>query len=270
MAPALLSLSLLAGFVTETVDYGPDPKQKVDVVRRDPGSDDAKGLPVVVFLHGGVWQLGDRAQYRHVGLAFASRGFVAVTASYRLAPTHRWPAQIDDAAAIVALVKQRAASWGGDPQRIFLVGHSAGGQLAMLLLYDDAWLAKHKLSAKDLAGVVALSGVFDLRSPLDEGQADGGFARFIGPVFGADVKTLRAASPIDVAKKTGTPLLFITSTEDYAAMRLQTEQMSRALSLLGERAPVVVVDGVDHMGLVSGIGRPGDQVTEEITRFLRR
>ena len=266
MAPALLSLSLLAGFVVEQVSYGPDAKQVVDVTRRD----EAKAQPVVIFLHGGVWQLGDRTQYRHIGLAFARQGFVTVTASYRLAPKHRWPAQIEDAAAVVALVKEKAASWGGDPQKIFLVGHSAGGQLAMLLLYDDKHLAKHKLAPTDIKGVVAVSAVFDLRAPLDEDQADGGFARFIGPVFGQDVATLRAASPVDVARKTGTPLLFITGTSDYAAMRAQTEQMSRALALLGEKVPVVVVDGADHMALVSEIGSPGDAVTSEITRFLRR
>ncbi len=266
MAPALLSLSLLAGFVTDHVDYGPDPKQKIDVTRKD----GAVALPVVVFLHGGVWQTGDRSQYQHVGLALAARGFVAVTASYRLAPQHRWPAQIDDAAAIFALVKKQATSWGGDPKKVFLLGHSAGGQLAMLLLYDPQQLAKHQLSPKDVAGVVVLSGVFDLRSPLDEGQDDGGRARFIDPVFGRDVKTLRAASPVDVAQKTGTPLLFITSTNDYAAMRAQTEQMARVLAVLGEKVPVVVVDGPDHFALVTEIGAPGDRVTEEITRFLRR
>ena len=80
MTLALLSLSLLAGFVSDTVAYGDDVKQRVDVVRKD----EAQGLPVVVFLHGGVWQMGDRSQDKNVGYAFASRGFVAVTASYRL------------------------------------------------------------------------------------------------------------------------------------------------------------------------------------------
>lgn len=275
MGPALLSLSLLVGFASETVSYGADPKQKVDVVRTDdvataPRAPGTKGAPVVVFLHGGVWQMGDRSQYRNVGLAFAARGFVAVTASYRLAPAWRWPAPAEDAAAIVALVKKNAASWGGDPGAIYVVGHSAGGQLALVLLYDDTLLAKHQLTPKDIRGVVAVSGVFDLRAPLDEDQADGGFGRFISPVFGADVATLRAASPLDIVKKTGTPLLFITGTDDYVAMRRQTEAMTRALALIGERAPVVVVDGRDHFALVSQIGQPGDRTTDEIVRFLRR
>lgn len=266
MAPALLSLTLLAGFVSETVSYGDDVKQKVDVVRKD----EAKGLPVVVFLHGGVWQMGDRSQYKNVGYAFASRGFVAVTASYRLAPAVRWPAPVEDAAAIVALVKQKATSWGGDPNSIFLVGHSAGAQLAMVLLYDGKYLAKHQLKPSDLKGVVNISGVFDLRAPLDEDQADGGFARFIGPVFGANVDVLRAASPLDIVKKTGTPLLFITGPEDYQAMQAQTEAMTRALALIGEKPPVVVVDGRDHFALVTEIGQPGDKTTTEIVRFLTK
>lgn len=264
MVPLVVSLSLLAGFVSETVAYGPDEKQKVDVVRTDA----AHGLPVVVFLHGGVWQMGDRSQYRNVGYAFASRGFVAVTASYRLAPKVRWPAPIEDAAAIVALVKKNAAAWGGDPNRVFLVGHSAGAQLAMVLLYDPTWLAAQKLVPGDIKGVVNISGVFDLRAPLDEDQDDGGFARFIGPVFGRNVDVLRAASPLDIVKKTGTPLLFITGPEDYTAMQAQTAAMTRALALIGEAAPVVVVDGRDHFALVSEIGQPGDRTTTEIVRFL--
>jgi acetyl esterase/lipase len=267
MTPVLLSLSMLAASLSiRHESYGSDPKQKIDITTKD----EAKGLPVVVFLHGGVWQLGDRTQFAHVGTAFATRGFVAVTASYRLAPRHRWPAQIEDAAAVVAFVHENAAKWGGDPEKLFVVGHSAGGQLAMMMLYDPTHLAKHKLTPANIKGVVALSGVFDLRAPLDEDQDDGGFARFVAPVFGADLKALRAASPIDAVKKTGIPLLFITSTADYAAMRAQTEQMARALALLGEKVPVVVVDGPDHFALVTQIGEPGDKVTDEVTRFLRR
>ena len=249
MGAALLTLSLLAGFVTETVAYGDDVQQQVDVTRRD----EAKDLPVVIFLHGGVWQLGDRSQYRNVGVAFAARGFVSVVASYRLAPKYRWPAPADDAAAIVALAKKNAGRWGGDPSQIFVVGHSAGAQLAMVLLYDGRFLQTQGLTPKDLRGVVNLSGVFDLRSALDEDQV-----------------VLRAASPLDIAKKTGTPLLFITGPDDYLAMQRQTEAMTRALALLGEDAPVVVVDGRDHFGLVSALEQPGDPTTAAVVKFLLR
>ena len=266
MTASLLSLALLAGFMVDHVDYGLDARQKLDITRPQ----DAKAQPVSIFLHGGVWQQGDHTQVAHVGLAFAARGFVTVTASYRLAPQHRWPAQIEDAAAILALVKEKATSWGGDPEKIFIVGHSAGAQLALVLLYDPQPLQRYQLSARDISGIVALSGVFDLRAPLDEHQADGGRARFVTPVFGADLSTLQAASPIAIAKKTGTPLLFITSNADYSAMRKQSALMAAAVGRLGEKAAVVVVDGPDHFQLVSHIGQPGDAVTDEVIQFLRR
>ena len=268
---SLLPLALLAGFVTDTVTYGSDPKQIVDVVRPDiVDSDDQPLRPVVVFLHGGVWQFGDRLQHRHVGNAFAAQGFVAVVASYRLAPAHRWPAAIEDAASIVALVKNKAPSWGGDPGRIVLVGHSAGGQLASLLVLDEQWLKAKQIDKKSIAAVVAISGVFDLRAALDGGQHDGGFSRFIAPVFGADTKTLRAASPIDQQQPFGRPVLLVTSTNDYAAMRAQTEAMARAVRLRGETAQVVVVKDRDHDSMVEQLGRPGDPLTAEIARFVRR
>lgn len=266
----LLSLSLLAGFVVDHVGYGDDPKQQIDVTHPIVVAGGSAAAPIVIFLHGGVWQMGDRADSRHVGEALAARGILTVTASYRLAPRHRWPAQIEDAAAIVALVKKRATSWGADPGRIVLVGHSAGGHLATLLLHDAAVLGRHGLSRADIAGVVAISGVFDLRAALDEGQDDGGFARFVAPVFGTDVAVLRAASPIDVVAATGIPQLFITGTADYRAMQAQTAEMVRTMALRGEKVPVVVVDGADHFGLVANIGEPRDPVTDAIVAFVGR
>ena len=296
----LLPLVLLAGFVTDTVAYGPDPKQAVDVIGPDiVASADQPLRPVVVFLHGGVWQSsleekpalgfvaeakrlrggwgniptnhgGDRRQHRHVGNAFAAQGFVAVVASYRLAPVHRWPAAIEDAASIVALVKDKATSWGGDPARIVLVGHSAGGQLASLLVLDDRWLKAKRVDARSIAAVVAISGVFDLRAPLDDAQADGGFARFVAPVFGADVATLRAASPIQQLQPFAVPVLLATASNDELAMRAQTEAMARAMRLRGDVAQIVDVNDRDHDSMVAHIGDADDELTREIARFLRR
>lgn len=242
------------GAVRVEVAYGNDPKQRFDVYR--PAATTAGLRPVVVFFHGGVWQFGDRADVANVGAAAVEAGFVAVVASYRLAPAHRWPAQRDDAVAVLARVVREARSFGGDPARLVLVGHSAGGQLAGVLLYDSDVVRAAGVDPSVVRGVVFVSGVFDLQAPLDEDQADGGFARFVAPVFGRDRDALRAASPLWIARATKTPLLLITGSDDYSAMREQSLAMARRLAFFtaDKRAPVVVdVEGRDHFALVSQI-----------------
>jgi len=267
----LCALTLVAGFAVQTTAYGPDPKQQVDVYLPSPTPEAGAPRPLAVFFHGGVWQLGDRRDARSIGAALAARGYVTLVASYRLAPAHPWPAQRDDAAAVVALAQRRAPSWGADPQRVVVIGHSAGGQLAALLAIDGAPLSAAGGDPRGVRAVVALSGVFDLRAPLDEHQDDGGFARFIAPVFGRDVAVLRAASPIDHAPRLTLPILLVTSTNDYAAMREQSAAMARALSLARKAPaphPVVAIDGRDHFGLVSEFGAPRDEVVRRVVTFL--
>jgi acetyl esterase/lipase len=272
MLALLLAAALSAhadGAVHAEVAYGKDPKQRFDVYR--PAAASTALRPVVVFFHGGVWQFGDRSDVANVGAAAVDAGFIGVVASYRLAPTHRWPAQRDDAVAVLAHVAQHARSFGGDPTQIVLVGHSAGGQLAGVLLYDKDVVRAAGVDPSVVKGVVFVSGVFDVQAPLDEGQGDGGFARFVAPVFGRDKATLRAASPLWIAGPTQTPLLLITGSDDYGAMREQSFAMARRLAFFtaDKRAPAVVdVDGRDHFGLISGLTAQ-DAVGARVFAFAR-
>ncbi len=252
-----------------THSYGPDPAQRFDVVTKK-AAPKAGLRPIAIFFHGGVWQMGDRRDGLGLVGTMAERGFVGVTASYRLAPKHPAPAQLEDASAVVAAVVARAADFGGDPARIVLVGHSAGGHLASLLVFDEQARRQGKpaWSASAIKAVVALSGVFDLRAPLDEQQADGGFARFIAPVFGRSTDALRHASPIDRVSATTVPFLLVTATEDYKAMQAQTAAMSRTLRLAKVDSTVVTVADHDHFGLVSAFGDRDDATARAVFSFL--
>src|SRR6478735_3747521 len=129
----MIALSILSLTAAATLAYGADPLQTIDVYQPS-----TKGPhPIAVFLHGGVWQHGERTDFVDVGKALADRGFVAFVASYRLAPMSKWPAQAEDAASVVDVALTEAPKYGGDPGRLVLVGHSAGAQMASMLMYDD-------------------------------------------------------------------------------------------------------------------------------------
>jgi acetyl esterase/lipase len=118
--------------------YGSQPRQELDVY----APEQARDAPVVVFWHGGSWATGDKASYRFVGDALAKQGIVAVLPNYRLHPTVQFPAFMDDAALAVAWIREHARDYGGAADRIVLMGHSAGAQIATLLAYDSRYLER--------------------------------------------------------------------------------------------------------------------------------
>jgi hypothetical protein len=109
---------------------------------------DKKSAPVFIFFHGGAWKTGDRSQYPALGYRFAKQGILTVVPSYRLAPKNPYPAQIEDAAAAFAWVANHIQEYGGDTNRIYVGGHSAGGHMAALLALDDRHLKAHRLLAQ--------------------------------------------------------------------------------------------------------------------------
>ncbi|WP_394004118.1 alpha/beta hydrolase [Luteimonas sp. WGS1318] len=121
----------------------------------------APDTPVVLFFYGGSWRTGTRAQYRFVGSRLAQHGVVAIVADYRTWPAAGFPAFMGDAAQAVRWTVDHAADYGGNPQRLFIAGHSAGAQIAALLGTDARHLAAVDLTPTDLAGVIGLSGPYD-------------------------------------------------------------------------------------------------------------
>src|SRR6185436_17786526 len=116
---------------------------------------DAKTPPVFVFIHGGAWRFGDRGLYPPLGHRFAKEGILTVIPSDRLAPKSRWPAQAEDAAAAFAWTVRHIAEYGGDTNRIFIGGHSAGGHISSLLTFNQSYLQAHQLSPRAIRGVIA-------------------------------------------------------------------------------------------------------------------
>ncbi len=140
--------------------YGPLPRQRLDIYR-PAGAAPPGGWPVVVFFYGGSWNSGERAQYGFVGAALASRGMLTLVADYRLYPEVRFPAFLADSALALTWGLTHAADHGGNPQRVFVMGHSAGAYNAAMLALDPRWLAATGHAPKELAGFIGLAGPYD-------------------------------------------------------------------------------------------------------------
>jgi acetyl esterase/lipase len=146
--------------LTEGVAYGTSPRQQLDVytpVLPAPNG----GWPVAVFFYGGTWNDGNRADYRFVGEALASRGVLTMVADYRLYPEVKYPAFLEDSAHAVAYALANAKSLGGNARRVYIVGHSAGSYNAAMLALDPRWLKAAGTSPDALAGWVGLAGPYD-------------------------------------------------------------------------------------------------------------
>jgi len=243
---------------------GADPaKHRLDLFRQEGKT----GVPVLIFFHGGVWQQGDKSEYRNIGEAFAARGILTAVANYRLTPAVRHPEHVRDAARAVAWMTRHAAEFGGRPDRVVLSGHSAGGHLVALLLFDPRYLRAEGVDPEGLGGVIPLSGIFDLTRPIDD-SPEGGFARFIYPPFGEDRGGLEAASPTQYLHATHVPLLIVLAGEDYKDMQAQSRRFAEALKARGVQVRFETVPGRGHFELVQAIGTKGDPTTDLIARFL--
>ncbi len=255
--------------ITQTeVDYvegeGADPvKHTLDIFRPE----GQQGLPVLLFFHGGVWQRGDKAAYTNVGQALARRGILTLVVNYRLTPTVRHPGHVQDAARATAWALENVERFGGRKDRVFLSGHSAGGHLVTLLLFDPSYLKAVGHAPDELAGVIALSGVFDLTRPIDD-TPEGGFEGFIFPPFGPDKAARLAASPVSHLRAVRPPLLVLLAGEDYEDMRQQSRDF--VATLRNRKLPVsfLTIPGRGHFELIQQIGSDKDPTTEHLVRFI--
>ena len=216
-----------------------------------------KPAPVFFFVHGGAWRAGDRSQYPPLGNRFAREGIITVVPSYRLAPRNPHPAQIEDIAAAFAWTVRNIAGYGGDTNRIYVGGHSAGGHLVALLSLDARYLKAHQLSPKTIRGVVALSGVFNLAEGDNQSS-----------VFGKDKQVRRDASPLFHVHRGAPPFLVSYCEWDYPTLPAQARAFYDALKKAGVPADLVFVPGQSHISEVIALTQDDDPAAREIVRLI--
>ncbi len=223
----------------------------------------AERAPVVVFVYGGGWTSGQKDDYRFVGATLAARGFVTVIPDYRVFPQVRYPGFLRDNAAAVAWARANAARFGGDPDRLFLMGHSAGAYNVVMLTLDKQWLQEAGMDPdRDIAGTIGLSGPYDFL-PLRDAELEAIFA---------PASDLRRSQPIVHARGDAPPLFLATGTNDDTVLPRNTEHLAAAIERDGGRVEARYYPGVNHtriIGAVSGVVRWMAPTLSDALSFLK-
>jgi len=219
----------------------------------------AEKFPVLMFIHGGGWHMGDKGNRKpsSLGRKLAARGVGAAVINYRLSPAVTHPEHIKDCARALAWVRENIPQYGGDPTRIFVSGQSAGGHLAALLATNEKYLKEVGLSTRNIAGVIAISGVY-----LVKGNLFG--------AFGDDPEAYRDASPMEHVRAGLPPFLIIYAERDPLSIRALSRAFANKLDLMGDSVRLVEIPDRNHFTILSGVGAENDAVTDIILDFVFR
>lgn len=232
--------------------YGADPKQRLDLYL--PPSKPTRA-PVFLFIHGGGFREGDRAQYGFVATPLARRGVITAVMSYRLHP-HVHPAQVTDVELAMAWLHAQVASRGGDASRLFVGGHSAGAILSALLGVRMDWQAGRGLPIDVIKGIVPVSGPYDLR----------GLTGFVADFIPADGPDRAVASPL--LRIARTPPAVVAYGGKETSYVEGSFAFAETLKARGGRAEVVALDGFAHDQTALALGDENSPLTRAVVALV--
>lgn len=228
----------------------------------------AKDAPVVVWIHGGGWKIGDKRGVNEKPAAFTQKDFVLVSINYRLVPKVKVEDQADDVARAIAFVREHVPKKGDDPTKMFLMGHSAGAHLAALVATDATYLEKVDMKPADLAGAILLDGAgYDVPERVRTAGVVG--RKLYVDVFGDDAERQRKLSPITHVKPGGEyPPFVILHVADRAESRKQSEALAEKLKAAKTPAKVYAAEDKTHATINRELGLPNDGPTKVVFEFL--
>ncbi|MBC5805896.1 MAG: hypothetical protein DLM53_03430 [Candidatus Eremiobacter antarcticus] len=227
-----------------------------------------RGEPIVVFVHGGGWIQGDKAQYKALGRAFADCGIAFAAVNYRLAPAARVVEQSRDIAEAIRWLRTAADAYGYAPRRLFLMGHSAGAELAAYTVTDDESLRMAGLGKRSIAGVIAMDGA-SYDPTLDAKQNAGNEPWFERLAFGANVAQWKRYDISRRLQGDEPPFLIVHGLLDQVVSAAQPRQLVSALRAAGDDV-AYLQPRADHSSVVSDMmTMPDDPILSAIARFVR-
>jgi acetyl esterase/lipase len=226
------------------IPYGTDAKQRLDVYIPDAPS--ASPRPLAVFFYGGRWETGDKSEYRFVGAALASLGYVAVLPNYRHYPHVKMPGFMEDAAHAASWAFARAPEFGADPGRFFMMGHSSGAHLAVLATLDTRYFRSTGGPVPSIAGVVGLSGPYDFLPLTDADLED---------MFGPPAR-YPDSQPINFVRPDAPPMLLVQGLKDREVWPKNSINLAAALRAQGVRVTLQLYPKLGHADTVAALSIP--------------
>ena len=223
--------------IASGLTFGPDPRHRLDLFAPDKPR---AALPVMLFIYGGGWSSGSRIPYAFAGRAFAALGFLTAIADYRLVPDVRFPAFVEDGGLALSWLQKHAATYGGDPNRLFVAGHSAGAYNAIMLA-----LQPERFGAPPVQGAVGLSGPFDFY-PFDVKESQEAFRGDPRP---------QQTQPANLVTSAAPPMFLGHGDRDRTVLPRNTVTLAGKLRAAGVRV-VEKHYPLDHVGPLLHLLRP--------------
>lgn len=237
------------------IAYGEIERQKLDIY-----TPTAEGPhPVLVFIHGGSWEKGNKEDYPWLGRRFASEGYVTAVINYRLSPEFDYDDFMADVAKAVDFVHDNAAQWGGNPDQLFLAGHSAGAYNAVQVALAPEFLEAEGTSPDIIDGVAGIAGPYDFL-PLD--------GRVTKAAFGG-AEDLEATQPVNRVTADAPPMILLHGTDDDVVLPRNSTEMARLLKEAGVTAESVLYDDIDHIEIIVAVALTDRApLVEDMTTFF--
>lgn len=244
----------------DDIAYGKAPRQTLDIyLSQQP----QPKRSTVVFFYGGSWESGDKKQYKFVAEALTSAGFDVVIPDYRAYPEVLFPAFVEDGAAALSWVKDNINQYGGNADRLFVAGHSAGAHIAALLVLDQQYLKRHDLQAAELNGMIGMAGPYDFL-PLK--------SRTLKTIFGPE-STRWQSQPIHYADGNNPPMLLLVGNNDLTVWPKNSRHLAAEIRENNGNVKLVEFEDYGHVAMVAKLARPlrGDgRLLDTITTFIHR
>jgi acetyl esterase/lipase len=231
-----------AALVLADASYGEGERGRLDIY----APANAKSAPVIFFIYGGSWNSGSKDDYRFAGHAFASRGFVTVIADYRVLPETLFPGFIEDGAAALRWTQDNIARFGGDAERIVIVGHSAGAYNAVMLALDRRYLDASGVDWRGVRGAVGSAGPYDFY-PFDVSESVAAFGGWPRP---------EETQPVTYARGDAPPLLLIHGARDTKVYTRNQTALAAKIEAEGGRVETKLYPRTAHVSIMLAISRP--------------
>jgi acetyl esterase/lipase len=234
---------------------------------------DGKNHPVVIWIHGGGWHSGDKKDVASKPQAFVDRGCVFVSINYRLWPSVTIQQIAGDVARAIRWSHDHARDYGGDPKSLFIMGHSAGAQLAALVCTDERYLKAEKLSFDIIKGCVPVDGdTFDLPMRIETVHKSGNkkLAEVDKRRFGDEKNQKELSSVTYIAGEKHIPPFLILHVADHPDTRGQSQRLFQALQQAGVPAQIHPAEGKNHTTINNDLGLSEDKPTRALFAFLNQ